>query len=147
MPLLNYMTRVSVDKTVGEIQKCLASHGAKAILCEYDVKWNVIALSFKVSASQQELAFRLPTDWRPVLTPLEHDRKVPRSFRTPDQALRISWRIIKDWVEAQMAIIDTKMVTLEQVFLPYAIMPDGRTLYERVRDARFVLPPRETKET
>jgi hypothetical protein len=78
---------------------------------------------------------------------LEHDRKVPRGFRTQEQALRVSWRIIKDWVEAQMAIVDTKMVQLEQVFLPYVIMPDGRTLYERVRDARFVLPPAETKET
>jgi hypothetical protein len=147
MPLLNYTTSVSVDKTVGEIQKCLAVHGAKAILCEYDDKGHVIALSFKVSAGQQELAFRLPSDWRPVLTLLERDRKVPRSFRTPEQALRVSWRIVKDWVEAQMAIVDTKMVHLEQVFLPYVIMPDGRTLYERVRDARFVLPPAEMKET
>jgi hypothetical protein len=147
MPLLNYTTKVSVEKTVGEIQKCLASHGAKAILCEYDERGNVVTLSFKVSVGQQDLAFRLPCDWRPVLKLLEQDRKVPRSFRTQEQALRVSWRIVKDWVEAQMAIVDTKMVQLEQVFLPYAIMPDGRTLYERVRDARFVLPPAETKET
>lgn len=40
-----------------------------------------------------------------------------------------------------MAIIETKMVELPQVFLPYVIMSDGRTLYERVREARFVLPP------
>ena len=40
-----------------------------------------------------------------------------------------------------MAIVDTKMVELPQVFLPYVIMPDGRTLYERVRDTEFVLPP------
>ena len=59
----------------------------------------------------------------------------------------MSWRILKDWVQAQRAIVDTKMVRLEQVFLPYAIMPDGRTLYERIRDARFVLPPAEMKET
>jgi hypothetical protein len=147
MPLLNYTTKVSIEKTVGEIQKCFASHGAKAILSEYDDKGNVIALSFKVSTGQQDLAFRLPSDWRPVLTLLERDRKVPRGSRTPEQVLRVSWRIIKDWVEAQMAIVDTTMVQLEQVFLPYVIMPDGRTLYERVRDARFVLPPVETKET
>jgi hypothetical protein len=109
MPLLNYTTRVSVDKTVGEIQKCLAAHGAKAILCEYDDQGHVIALSFKVSAGQQALAFRLPSDWRPVLKLLEQDRKVPRSFRTLAQALRVSWRIVKDWVEAQMAIVDTRM--------------------------------------
>jgi len=78
-------------------------------LCECDEKGNVIALSFKVTACQQELAFRLASDWRPVLTLLERDHKVPRSFRTPEQALRVSWRIVKDWVEAQMAIVETKM--------------------------------------
>jgi hypothetical protein len=146
MPLLNYTTRVSVEKTVGEIQKCLAAHGAQAILSEDDAKGNVIALSFKVRVGQQDLAFRLPSDWRPVLKVLEQHRREPKSLRTKEQALRVSWRIIKDWVEAQMAIIDTKMVQIEQVFLPYAIMSDGRTLYERVRDARFVLPHAETKE-
>jgi hypothetical protein len=45
-----------------------------------------------------------------------------------------------------MAIVETKMVQLEQVFLPYVITPDGRSLYEHVRDAQFVLPPAETKE-
>jgi hypothetical protein len=147
MPLLNYTTRVSIDKTVGEIQKCLAAHGASAILSEYNDKGQIIALSFKVNIAQQDLAFRLPSDWRPVLKLLEQDPKVPRSFRTPEQALRVSWRILKDWVQAQMAIVDTKMVRIEQVFLPYAIMPDGRTLYERVRDARFVLPPADIEET
>jgi hypothetical protein len=147
MPLLNYTTKVAAEKTVGEIQKCLASHGATTILCEYGDKGHVVALSFKTRIGSQERAFRLPSDWRPVLKILEHNRMVPRGFRTQEQALRVSWRILKDWVEAQMAIIETKMVTLEQVFLPYVITPDGRTLYERVRDARFVLPPAETKET
>src|SRR5438552_18436509 len=44
------------------------------------------------------------------------------------QAVRVEWRIVKDWVEAQLALIETRMVTAQQVFLPYAIMRDGRTL-------------------
>jgi hypothetical protein len=46
MPLLDYTTRVSVDKTVGEIQKYLIPHAAKGILCQHDDKGDVIALSF-----------------------------------------------------------------------------------------------------
>jgi hypothetical protein len=49
--------------------------------------------------------------------------------------------IVKARVEAQLAIVDTKMVKLLPVFRLYAIMPDGRTLDERVRDTPFVLPP------
>jgi hypothetical protein len=40
---------------------------------------------------------------------------------------------VRNWVEAQLAIIETKMVTTEQVFLPYAIVRGGQTLYEHVQ--------------
>lgn len=41
------------------------------------------------------------------------------------------WRIIKDWVEAQMVILETKMVKIEQVFLPYLYdLESDKTFYE-----------------
>ncbi|GAI93622.1 unnamed protein product, partial [marine sediment metagenome] len=46
------------------------------------------------------------------------------------QAVRIAWRIVKDWTQAQAAIIETEMVKTEQVFLPYAITKDGQTVYD-----------------
>ena len=46
--------------------------------------------------------------------------------------MRTAWRITKDWVEAQMAIVETKMVTLPQVFLPYAVTQNGQTVYEKI---------------
>lgn len=141
MPLLNYTTSIDPDKTASEIAKCLSSHGAKAILTEYDDNSEYITtLSFKISLDGNDIAFKLPCDWKPVLTILENDNKVPRSKCTQSQAVRVAWRIIKDWVEAQMALVETKMVTTEQVFLPYAVMKDGSTLYERVlTDGKFLL--------
>ena len=35
-------------------------------------------------------------------------------------------------MEAQLAIIETRMVTTAQVFLPYAITANGQSLYEYV---------------
>ncbi len=47
----------------------------------------------------------------------------------------MAWRIIKDWVEAQTAIIQAGMVTLTQVFLPYLeTTPGGPLLYEAYVD-------------
>ena len=64
------------------------------------------------------IAFRLPSDWRPVLQILERDPKVRRRVRpSQEQAMRVSWRILKDWVEAQMALVETHMVTLETSLL------------------------------
>lgn len=134
MPLLNYTTQIAAEKTVGEIQKMLVKAGAKAILHDYDDNGYIVALSFKLVLNDTEVAFRLPTDWRPVLTILNNDPKVPVRLMTNDQALRVAWRIVKDWTEAQLAIIETKMVKPEQVFLPYMVTNSGKTLYETIKD-------------
>jgi hypothetical protein len=58
------------------------------------------------------------------------------------QAIRTAWRIIFELVRAQLALVEVNMVTVPQVFLPYAIMRDGRTLSEHVEtDPNFLLGP------
>lgn len=133
MPLLNYTTSISVDKSIAETQKKLAKSGASKIMSEYDQNGNITALSFELHLENgQPVGFRLPTDWRPVLQILQHDPKVPGRLVTEDQARRVAWRITKDWIEAQLAIIETRMVTTAQVFLPYMITKNGQSMYEYV---------------
>ena len=130
MPLLNYTTKIDAFKTISEIQQLLAKAGASAVLSDYDNNGYIVALSFKIKLNDNELTFRLPTDWRPVLEVLQRQNGVPRSLQTQEQALRVAWRITKDWVAAQVAFIETMMVTTAQVFLPYAVTRDGKSLYE-----------------
>lgn len=149
MPLLNYTSNVDADKTAQEISKCLSMHGARAVLTEYDDKEQVIkAISFKISLNEKEITFRLPCDWHPVYEvikiqfPMKHRRGLYGDDLRKDiehkesemrlQAVRTAWRIVKDWVEAQMALVETHMVTTVQVFLPYAVMKNGKTLSEGV---------------
>lgn len=141
MPLLNYTTKIDADKTAGEISRCLSMHGASAVMTEYNPKDGcVTSLSFKIDVNGQTMGFRLPCDWNPVFAILESDPKVPRSAVTQTQAVRVAWRIVKDWVEAQMALVETRMVTTAEVFLPYAVMKDGRTLAETIQtDPGFLL--------
>jgi hypothetical protein len=131
MPLLNYTTSIAPQKTVMEIQALLAKAGASAILANYDPEGNIVALSFRLRAEGQDISFKLPTAWQPVLDTLKR-QNVARSLQTPEQALRVAWRITKDWVAAQLAIIETQMVTTAQVFLPYAVTKDGSTVYEYI---------------
>lgn len=130
MPLLNYTTKIDAFKTISEIQQLLAKAGASAIMTDYDQNGYIVSLSFKIRLNDNEIAFKLPTDWRPVLQVLERQNGVPRSLQTQEQALRVAWRITKAWVEAQVAFIETMMVTTAQVFLPYAITKDGSSVYE-----------------
>lgn len=132
MPLLNYTTRIPTNKTVGEIQKLLAKAGANAILSEYDNNGEVTAVSFKMSVRNNEIGFRLPVEPDKVLLVLKTQRGVEPRYKTVEHAKRVAWRIVKDWVKAQLAIIETQMVEAEQVFLPYAITSNGETLYETI---------------
>lgn len=140
MPLLNYTTGVEAAKTVGEIQGILAAHKATAILTEYADDGTVRALAFKTPSPYGELGIRLPIDPEAVLRVLSHERalgRVPRRYVNHAQAVRVAWRIVKDWVSAQMAIIETEMVKMEQVFLPYAMTKDGQTVYELFQQRQF----------
>lgn len=128
MAILNYTTSIEAEKTAMEIQSKLVRAKATAVLSEYN--GSVLShISFKVNTAHGEMAFRLPANIDGVLAAMKRDKKVPRSQCTPAQASRVSWRIVKDWVEAQLAIIEAEMATLPQVFLPYAQTRDG-TVYE-----------------
>lgn len=131
MPILNYTTQVKTEKTCGEIQKTLAVAGAKAIMHEYDDDGVLVALSFKIQCHDIDLAFRLPANIGKIYTILQNDSRVTRKLRTYDQAARVAWRIIKDWVEAQCAIVEAEQADMAEVFLPYVQDPrTGKTMYK-----------------
>lgn len=133
MALLNYTTSIEAAKTVSEIQRILAKHGAKSILTDYDDEGQIEGLSFRVTTPQGEAGIKLPINPGAVLEVLRRqssEGKVPGRYVNKPQAVRVAWRIIKDWTEAQMAILETEMVKIDQIFLPYIITKEGRTLYE-----------------
>ena len=140
MPILNYTTTINSHKTIGEIQECLAKAGAMAVSIDYDSSAQPVAVTFLLSIRGTVINFRLPSKYNGVLKKLEKDIKVPKNFKNEDQARRVAWRIIKDWVEAQLAIIEAGQAELAEVFLPYAVSPDtGQTLYQEFESGRYML--------
>lgn len=137
-PLLNYTTSINPQKTVGEIMGILAGHGARAILMNYSDDGSIEALSFQIDTAQGRVGIRLPVDPDAVLKVMDR-QGVARKYLSREHALRVAWRIIKDWVKAQVAIVETEMVRMEQVFLPYMIVKEDQTLYEAMRDKHFLL--------
>jgi hypothetical protein len=99
-----------------------------------------IALTFTIDWHGAPLAFALPCNFEGVLRSMKKSSKVPRSLCTEEQALRVGWRIIKDWVEAQMAIVESELAGVAEVFLPYAVTKSGTTLYKHIEtDGRLLL--------
>ncbi|MFA0816009.1 MAG: hypothetical protein ACC608_09510 [Anaerofustis sp.] len=140
MPLLNYTTSIDALKTAGEIEYILIKHGASAIMknCK---DGHVESLSFMIGTSIGEIPIKMPVNVEPVLRIMTQQKKKNSNVHaTYDQAERVAWRILKDWTEAQMAIIETDMVKIEQVFLPYIVSGStGKTLFESIEIDNFLL--------
>lgn len=142
MPLLNYTTKVPARRTAGEIQAMLVEAGARRIMVEYD-DGRAIGVAFTIQTGYGERSFLLPVKATAVESVLSRQR-VEGRYQGPEHAERVAWRITKDWLEAQLAIIATEMVTLDQVMLPYMASDDGRTMYELYRDQQLALPGGQT---
>lgn len=141
MAILNYTTTVDSFKTVSEIERILVKHNAKSIMKNYDGE-SIMGLSFLIDTGVQQIPVRLPVKVDECLEVLKKEKKnSPRSNikANREQAERVAWRILKDWVEAQMALLDIQMVRFEEIFLPYIETGNGQTIYERLEGKQFLL--------
>jgi hypothetical protein len=81
--------------------------------------------------------FQLPARLAQVekILAAKHRRTKPEQIR--EQAAMTGWRIIRDWLEAQLAMIQVGLVTMPEIFLSYAQFEQGQTVYERLKDQKF----------
>ena len=136
MPIKNYTTEISFIKSIGQIQGSLVAHGAEAIMINYGTDKIPGSLSFSIGTKQGKLGFRLPANIPGVLRAMEKQGLSAR-YTNPNHAARVGWRIVKDWVEAQMAILEAEMVSIEEIFLPYLLTDGKNTLYQKMLDKGF----------
>lgn len=133
-------TKISPEQTVGEIQQTFCRYGAKAIQLEYEDK-GIKAVKFVIDVNGQNAPFLLPCRWNEVHTALINRMRKVRQSREEDyilQAKRIAWRQIFRWIEAQLALVETNMVRIEEVFMPYLVVnKKGETLYEQISNNGF----------
>lgn len=145
--LKNFSTTIDADKTVMEIERMLTKFGAKKILKEYNDDRMLMGLAFTVDTPNGEMPIKLPAK----VDKIEQVFKVqvskgllPRKYWGSDwareQSVRTAWRTIKDWIDAQFALISIEMVKVEEIFLPYAYSSRfNQTLYEAIESRKVDL--------
>ena len=140
MAILNYTTTVDAFKTVSEIEYILMKHKAKSIMKEYSSE-QIVGLSFLIDTGRQQIPVKLPVKIAECYEILKREKQNGSGNvnATMDQAERTAWRILKDWVAAQMALLDIEMVKFEEIFLPYIVDTSGRTMFERLEQQQFLI--------
>ena len=132
MPILNYTTKISPEKTVSEIQARLVKNGARQVNYDYNTSGILVALTFRIDFENKPIYFSLTPNIEGVLAAMKSSN-APKALCNQEQASRVAWRIEKDWLEAQLAKIESGLATPIQLLLPYAVTKDGSTFYERIK--------------
>jgi hypothetical protein len=145
---LNYTTRVPVHQTVVECQLILAAAGASSAAVHFE-DGRPAGLSFTLKTPHGARAFTLPVDipaMHQVLVKAERDGKFAQTskgtrshtgtgtYATREHAERVAWRVVKDWLEASLALIAAEMATITEIMLPYLHVNDGQTLWQSYRE-------------
>jgi glucan biosynthesis protein len=138
MAIKNYTTKIDAYKTISDIQKLLSKNGAQKIVIDNDQNGNPIALTFTIDWNGQQNAYALPCNFSGVLKSLKKSG-VAKSLQTEEQAVRIGWRVILDWVTAQLAFREAEMCSLPEIFLPYAVTKSGEILYQYIENNQQLL--------
>lgn len=140
MAILNYTTTVDAFKTVSEIEYILMKHSAKSIMKNFEDD-HITGLSFLIEVENQQIPVRLPVKINECLDILKREKEngTKNIKVTKEQAERVAWRILKDWIEAQMALLDIHMVQLQEILLPYIELPDGNTIYQTLEQKQFMI--------
>lgn len=136
-------TEISAEKTVHEIQACLGKYGADGVQLEYkDGEVHAVSFGIRLRTGEKPLFFALPARWEPIMTIMRarysHTPSNAQGDRMKAQAKRVAWRQILRWVQAQMAMVETNMVRIEEVFMPYLVVhPSGQTLFQKLQENQF----------
>jgi hypothetical protein len=139
---LNYTTRIPVHQTVIECQSILAAAGASSAAVHFE-DGQPAGLSFSLATPHGTRAFTLPVNIDGVQRvlvkankqgKLRSDGHKSAQFESREHAGRVAWRVVKDWLEANLALIAAEMVTIDEVMLPYLHVDDDRTLWQAYQE-------------
>lgn len=156
MFLKNYTSDVPVSESIRRIETVLLKCGVTGIMKEYAANQKIVAITFRVTdASDRSWMIRIPAkekeavdalfldyaagdpiskDGRLLGTWTQRKKKQRKDFVS--QGERTAWRIMKDWVEVQMSMIQLKQADVMEVFLPYVF--DGRrTYYQSLSESNY----------
>jgi hypothetical protein len=146
MAIKNYTSGMRIDRIFAELQQTLGQHGAKSISFEYGDNGKVQGVGFVISVEGRFIPVRLPARVDKARAVLKRQwdagvisHKQGKETYGPEQAYRVAWRNILDWVQAQMALLEIEMAKIEEVFLPYMVTKSGETFFEVTQRTHFAL--------
>lgn len=110
-------TKVPVTRTRGEIEDTLRRYGCTAFAFGW-AKDGAAMIQFEHHSRNVKLDIKMPKGKPDTPSFLKAERQ--------------RWRVLLLWIKAQIEAIESEVVTFDDVFLPWTLLPDGSTVAQSV---------------
>lgn len=144
MNLKNYTSTVPMVNSIQRIEHRLAQVGATFITKEYDpARPGVpIGMVFQININGNPVNFKVPAKAERVYKYMVKQRSKPPTNpqleKIRDQANRTAWKILSDWIDLQVSLIEVDQMDFVEAFLPGSFNPrTGETLYDEIKAANY----------
>lgn len=122
-------TSVSPEKSRAEIETTLRRYGADGFMSGWDDQEATAFIQFRLKERIVRIALPLPTRASLTQTSKTGTPRTERQWTTLlEQDTRQRWRALLLVTKAKLEAVASHVSTFEQEFLPYIVMPDGRTV-------------------
>lgn len=128
-------TSVSPDKSRAEIERTVTRYGADSF--GYGWQDDQAMITFRVEGKLVRFMLAMPDRDAEefTLTPSrKHERHPDDAFKAWEKGCRQIWRALALVVKAKLEAVEAGIVSFEEEFLPYLVLPNGQTV------AKWVLP-------
>lgn len=132
---LPYENATSGDKALGDIQKLLRQFGCKKFGSFIDEDEQILTVQFvhrgktvSIPASMRGYAAAWlqahPYTSRMKKTKVEHERQAL------EKASVAVYSVVRDWVKANVTLVETGIMSFEGAFLGQILLPNGQTILD-----------------
>lgn len=130
---LNYTTTIEGEKTALDCVTMLMRFGAKNVALSVGEEKLPDGLDFTIVLPWGVTrSYSMPVNvagTEKALARAARAGKIRSGFSNPAQAHRTAWRVLKDWLEVNLALIEAGAVELERVMLPYMRVSPTQDVY------------------
>jgi len=144
----NYTSEVPASRSVLRIEEQLMKHGAKNIMKIIEQQ-KLIGIAFIIPIGGTDTPFRLPARIDRVELQLKKLIKRPRKgtlSKVSEQAARTAWKILADWVDIQMALVELDQAEFGEVFLPYMYdYQKEETFFDKMKASGYKMLENKTR--
>lgn len=138
MKIKNYTSSVPVGRTISYIEQELVKIGVTHIEKSYE-DGIPVSIIFSIMIPKK-ISFKIPANIEAAYDIIKNipGYKGKNSEWLKAQAQRTAWKLVFNWIEVQVAMVQLRQADAMQVFLPYVYdVVDGRTFYEKISKDNF----------